>query len=320
MLLAAPASAFAADATASPQPIPPLLAAAREPGTARLYFFSPDWRPPDLGKLTAAVETAFSAAGVPVSFQAFTRYEDFERQVREAPPEFLIAPAWLTGPAIAPGLALSVIAQPLHHGKSTYRKALMARPGIDSIADLAHGSIAATVHSMSNGSPEAVLGAFHLAADSARIVPVPKDVDALLALSFGQVDAALVTSQEYQQLARTSPAEAERLRVLAFSPEVGLPPVFASGEAAPALAERVRAVLVRLRDVTDGASVLSMLGFDRFVADAGATARRENHAAATEVRDTAAPGTGDAAKPASAKRPNAGAAAATRDRSRRKNN
>lgn len=235
--------------------------------SALLYFFSPDWRPPDLGRLTVAVEDALRAGDVHVSFQAFTRYEDFERQVLEQAPDFLIAPAWLDDAgAISPGLSLVVVAQPLRHGKSTYRKALMTRPGIDSMDDLARGSIAATVHSMSGGSPGAVLDAFHLAVDSAKVVPVPKDVDALLALSFGQVDAALVTSEQYEQLARTRPAEADRLRVLAFSPEVRLPPVFASRSADPALRERLRDQLVRLAELPRGSEVLEMLGFDRFVA------------------------------------------------------
>lgn len=245
-----------------------------------LYFFSPDWRPPDLGKLAASVEQALDAGGLTVSFQAFTRYEDFERQVVEKPPVFMIAPAWLDGPAGRRlGLSLTAIAHPLRHGKSTYRKALMTRPGIDSIDELARGSVAATLYSMGDGSPQAVLGAFHLGGDSAKVVPVPKDVDALLALSFGQVDAALVTSEQYEVLAQTSPIEAERLRVLAFSPEVKLPPVFACGGADEALRRRLRDLLVKLQEVPDGATVLQLLGFDRFIATTGAGAEAETPAA-----------------------------------------
>ena len=240
----------------------------RRPGVALFYFFSPDWRPPDLGKLAIAIEGALASGQVDVSFQAFNRYEDFERQVLVQPPVFMIAPAWVEGSeGSVLGPALRVIARPVRRGKSTYRKALMTRSNIDSIDDLARGSIAATLHSMGAGDPAAVLDAFHLAADSAKVVPVPKDVDALLALNFGQVDAALVTSEQYEQLAQTSPVEAERLRVLAFSSEVGLPPVFATAAAGDVLRERLRDLLARLREVPDGASVLAMLGFDGFVAE-----------------------------------------------------
>ena len=84
--------------------------------------------------------------------------------------------------------------------------------------------------------------------------------------------AALVTSEQYEQLARTNPGEAERLRVLAFSSEVGLPPVFAAATANPVERDRLRDLLGRLREVPDGSTVLTMLGFDGFTAEVAATA------------------------------------------------
>jgi len=256
------AAEIAADVHAAPVVEP------QRAGAALFYFFSPDWRPPDLGKLAIAVEEVLASGQLDVSFQAFTRYEDFDRQVHVNPPLFMIAPAWVEGSAgSALGLHLTVVARPLRRGKSTYRKALMTRSNVDSIDDLAHGSIAATLHSMGAGKPAAVLDAFHLATDSARVVPVPKDVDALLALSFGQVDAALVTSEQYELLAQTSPSEAEKLRILAFSPEVGLPPVFASADSDPVLRDRLRDLLAKLREAPNGADLLAMLGFDGFRAE-----------------------------------------------------
>jgi hypothetical protein len=300
----APAAAIEPSVPAAGSPAPglpgaPILEPRRADETL-FYFFSPDWRPPDFSKLTFAVEQALGGSDVPVVFQAFTRYEDFERQVRAQPPTFMIAPAWLEGPGgTSIGGAFSVIARPLRAGRSTYRKALMTRSNADSIDDLARGSIAATLHSMGSGDPDAVLGSFHLASGSARIVPVPKDIDALLALSFGQVDAALVTSEQYEQLARTSPAEAERLRVLAFSSEVGLPPVFASPAAGEADRERLAALLARLREVPNGAELLAMLGFDGFESEQVLAARREaeaDQAAASEASAEAAAAAGASAE------------------------
>jgi hypothetical protein len=274
------------------RPHPAGVVQARRPGTALFYFFSPDWRPPDFSKLTFAVEQALASGGVHVAFQAFTRYEDFERQVRAQPPAFMIAPAWLEASAgTSIGASFAVIARPMRNGRSSYRKALMTRSNADSIDDLARGAIAATLHSMGSGDPAAVLGSFHLGAGSARIVPVPKDIDALLALSFGQVDAALVTSEQYEQLARTSPAEAELLRVLAFSSEVGLPPVFASAATDAAERERLTSLLARIREVPNGADLLAMLGFDGFESEKALAARREaeaDQAAANEASAAAA--------------------------------
>lgn len=285
-ILGLPGAGALAQEAAAPAEI--LTVEPRRPG-ALLYFFSPDWRPTDLGKLTGAVEHALASGGLEVSFQAFTRYEDFERQIIAQPPVFLIAPAWLEGSAAAAlGLDLTVVARPIRQGKSTYRKALMTRANVDSIDDLARGSIAATLHSMGSGDPASLLGVFHLAPESAKVVAVPKDVDALLALSFGQVDAALVTSEQYEVLAATNPAEAERLRVLAFSPEVKLPPVFASSSADPQLRDRLRDLMVRLPELTGGAGVLGMLGFDQFVPELPAEPEPEPAAASAPERPAVA--------------------------------
>lgn len=277
LVVALPGRALAEDAPALPSaaesPATPAAPPARPEAVAAapvlFYFFSPDWRPPDLGRLTVAVEDALAVGGMRVSFQAFTRYEDFERQLSEKTPAFLLAPAWVQR---ASGgfarLGLTVVARPVRRGSSVYRKALMTGPGMDSIDDLARGSIAATLHSMGEGSTEPVLDAFHLDPRSARVVAVPKDVDALLALSFGQVDGALVTSEQYDQLALSNPAEAARLHVLAFTPEVPLPPVFACAGTGTGEADRLRDRLLHLGESPDGAAVLALLGFDGFVADA----------------------------------------------------
>ena len=253
----------------------PLLAPARaEEGSARFYFFSPDWRPGDLNRLTERVQSILGDQGLDVTFQAFTRYEDFVVQVRNTPPDFVIAPAWFEDLAKEPpAMRLKVLARPLRHGRSIYRKALMTRPELDSIDDLTHGSIAATIHSMGAGSERVVLDAFHLDADSAKVVPVPKDVDALLALSFGQVDAALVTAQQYELLAQSNPAVVDKLQVLAFSPEIPLPALYATGTADAAFGERLASALAALGETAAGTEILDLLGYDAFAAGDAASGR-----------------------------------------------
>lgn len=309
-----PAAETPASPSAGSAPSPPIWTAAAgaaeepmlpPPDVRRgelFYFFSPDWRPADFGKLAVAVEAAFGSGGLEVSFQAFTKYDDFVRQVLNYPPKFLMAPAWIGDAGTDwPGARYMVVARPVRNEKTTYRKALMTRPGIDSIDDLTRGSIAATVHSIGPGDPGAVLSAFRLAGDSARIVPVPKDVDALLALSFGQVDAALVTSEQYEQLSRTNPADTARMRVLAFTPEIGLPPVYAAASCDPGLRRRLDALLQRLPEVSEGPTVLALLGIDRFASEPGEPA--ETPHAPSDGSNGDAGSAGDGARKAVAKSP-----------------
>lgn len=59
-----------------------------------------------------------------------------------------------------------------------------------------------------------------LGVTGARIVTVPKDIDALLALSFGQVDAALVTPISVDVLREVNPQVASKFRILAETAKI----------------------------------------------------------------------------------------------------
>jgi|GEM_PF-1885982 len=240
-------------------------------GEPSFYFFSPDWRPADLNALAERMHAALLDQAFEVSFQAFARYDDFSRQVVDFPPAFLIAPGWF--PSLAAndiGLSLQPIATPLRHHRTTYRKALVTRSDVNSIADLARGSIAAAVHSLGPGSEQAVLDAVHLDRGSAKVIAVPKDVDGLLALSFGQVDAALVTAQQYELLASSTPDAAAKLQVLAFSAPIPLPGVFAGAQTSAEDRLRMAAALAKFTDSEAGREVLALLGYDAFATVAAA--------------------------------------------------
>jgi ABC-type amino acid transport substrate-binding protein len=263
-----PTEAGTGDGAAAATSAPVVPVEGSTPSPALFYFFSPDWRPPDLGRLAVAIEAALLRKGLRLSFQAFTRFEDFEREQLENKPDFLIAPAWVGDPSDSGRPSdLEVLARPVRQGRPTYRKALMTRPGVDSIDDLARGSIAATLHSMSGGSSSSLLEAFHLDGNSARVVPVPKDVDALLALRFGQVDGALVTSAQYEEFGRADPLEAAQLRLLAVSPEIPLPPLFARRGADQDSAAELRALFLGLGGEDQGSAILGLLGFDGYMAE-----------------------------------------------------
>lgn len=237
--------------------------------SSRLFVFSPDWRPTDFADLATKLQPLFERGGLDVIFQGFARYEDFAEQAKATSPEFLLAPAWLDGPEAGDlGLDLRVIARARRAGKSTYRKALMARASTDSVDDLSNRAIATTLYSMGRGSEAAALDSFHMAPETAKVVAVAKDVDALLALVFGHVDAALVTSRQYDLLEESNPTEAEALQVLALSREIRLPAVFAGSEASGRDARKMTKLLENLPETAEGREILAALGFDAFATDA----------------------------------------------------
>jgi ABC-type phosphate/phosphonate transport system substrate-binding protein len=243
-----------------------------------LYFYSPDWRPGNLNLLTESIESELGGEGLTVKFQAFARYEDLVERLDEQVPDFLLAPAWI-GPTALPDVELERVAHPVRGGRSTYRKALMARPEIRSVADLARGTVAATVHAIGPDGARAVLDYFNLDGTTVAVLPVPKDVDALLALSFGQADAALVTSTQFETLSRVNPNVTRDLHVLAFSPEIELPGVYATPKVPRTLRSRMVAALAGLAARESGLRLLEQMGYDGMVAETGADAGADAEAA-----------------------------------------
>jgi len=237
------------------------IAAAGSVGDARadLLLYTPEWSPGNLGVLSAAVERYLSESDLDMEFQAFARYEDFLRELRQRDPDFLSAPAWVEDEE---RLALTALARPLRDGRPSYRKVLLVGPSIVSTADLASASIALTAHGGDDTVLESVLRSVDVERDGVTVLPVPKDIDALLALGFGQVDAALVSTGQLAHLARVSPRTADRLKPLAVSGDIPFPLVYASTFAS----DQVTAGLVRgLADIEDSASgeaVLELLGYD----------------------------------------------------------
>ncbi len=248
---------FAAPALPSP-------AFAEDDTRPSFYFYSPDWRPGDLNVFTEELENALTADGIRVRFQAFARFSDFIQQLKSAPPEFLIAPSWIASDGVA-GSMRELIAQPIRAGRTVYRKALMTTDDIDVVQDLANGSIAATVHTLGRDGESVVLEVFNLDPTTAQVVAVPKDADALLALSFGQVDGALVTSEQFEQQSTANPKVTRDLRVLAFTPDIDLPGVYASDTATREHRRAMADALDRLSGYQAGRNVLEMFGYDEFV-------------------------------------------------------
>lgn len=230
---------------------------------ARFYFFSPDWRPGNLGLLAENVDALAKVADVSVTFQAFARYEDFVDQLRTTPPEFLIAPTWVEQ-LLPPSVKLTPMAQAERHSKSNYRKALMTRAAIVSVDDLAKGSIAATVFAMGPEGEQALLDAFNLDGTRTRVVPVQKDIDALLALSFEQVDAALVTSPQFEAHARVNPAMVNELHIIGFSPPIDFPVLYTTAPETDERIERLASAFIDAKNNETGEHLLDILGFEGF--------------------------------------------------------
>lgn len=242
-------------------PTAPAVAAPVEKNTLVHFYYSPDWRPGSFSLLTATMADYLSSQGLPSSFQAFARYEDFVREIEVQKPTFITAPLWFAEKH-GQALGLQVISRPLRNGKHSYRKLLMTGLEVTNLADLSSATIAATVNAVDPNPEARLLGLFSLAGSKARVIPVTKDIDALLALTFGQVDAAVVTTARLDLLSRVSPEATAKIHSIAKTAEIPFPMFYSTRYAS----EELRHTTIEFSDAFNateqGQAILNLFGYD----------------------------------------------------------
>lgn len=107
-------------------------------------------------------------------------------------------------------------------------------------------------------------GGMHV--DGTLVIHVSKDIDAVLALTFGQAHAALVTSNSIDVLKRINPSAAASLRTVYTTEPILRPPLCVVGDPpSPSQIAAVAAVFTQLLTDVDGKKVMYTLGIDAWV-------------------------------------------------------
>lgn len=226
-----------------------------------LYFYSPEFGPGNLSVLTEAVDSFFADSGLKIEFQPFARLEDFRGEIQATPPTFVIAPEWVTKHECI-DRRLTAIVQPTAGGLISGRRALMAGHSIDSAKQIANGSVAAAVADFGDDREDVSMGRFRADHPSVNVIPVPKDIDALLAVGFGQVDAAFVSLAQFQMLERVNPNLTAKLHEIGYSQESPFPRLYATTRATDSDIATVTDAFAKIRDIGPGRRMFAILGFD----------------------------------------------------------
>jgi ABC-type amino acid transport substrate-binding protein len=233
--------------------------------TADFLFYSPEFGPGNLGLLTQAAENYFTKSGLSLEFQPFARYEDFRNEVAKRHPPFVIAPHWIEhGEAL--GIRLTPLVEPIRGGERFDCKALMAGPTIQRAADMENGSVAATLPSPPRQQVYPALRKLRIEHPGVRVIPVPKDVDALLAVGFGQVDAAFVSIAQLEMLRRVNPNLTRQLHEIGYTEQIPYPRIYATEYASAEQSQRLVAAMLGATATPEGRRLTSILGYDRWQA------------------------------------------------------
>jgi ABC-type amino acid transport substrate-binding protein len=239
------------------------MPASARAGEPEFFFFSPQVGSANFSLLKETAETYFRQSGLSLSFHPFARLEDLERESARRNPAFLLVPAWAIENACL-AERLDTVGRPSRNGLPHDRRALLARKTISSAAGLAGSAIATTVHRSGAAAGSGALARLRADQPNVRVIPVPKDVDALLAVGLGQVDAAFVSIAEFERLANVNPQLTANLHEIGYSENAPFPALYATPGADGQIVERLSAALVLAARDPLGRELIGLLGYDQW--------------------------------------------------------
>jgi len=194
-----------------------------EPPEATVFFFSPETNINNYSALKSEFDSYFSSFGK-LKFQPFSDRAVFEKFLAERPAGLFLMSSWHFK-QLRDKTAWNPVLVGVLKNKTTQKHLLYARKNIAEAA-LLRGATIATA-----GTREYTLTLLHqiLGAEardliaSFKLLVVPKDIDALMAVSFGMASAAVATESGAERLSRTNPKQLSSLRLLQTGSESLLP-------------------------------------------------------------------------------------------------
>ncbi|MEM6532898.1 MAG: PhnD/SsuA/transferrin family substrate-binding protein [Myxococcota bacterium] len=232
-------------------------------GEKTIVFFDPDANHQAISRFTTRFSGYLQSRGLSLNLQAVQSREAFKEVLRQPTTQFALAnPSYLGSSSNLAPIMVST-----SDGSAFYRKVLV-RLG-DATGSLKGKTLAAALPLERVSSANRVLAQIlpaRLAPRQVLVIAVTKDIDALLALAFGQVDAALVTPASIALLGRINPQAKAKLSVVFQTDPQLRPPLYeVSGRAGvPARKKLVTA----LRDIfadAEGRQAMQVMGIDGWI-------------------------------------------------------
>ena len=231
--------------------------------TYTIYFYNPETNINNFAPLKIEFDKYLSGYGS-FQFQPFSDRKSFEKYIVGRNDGVFLMSSWHYC-QLKRNFPMEVEAKlvGVSEGKSTHEKILTAKGNIINI-NLLKGKIVA-----SSGNEEytknvliQMLGEEKKGiVNSMRILTVPKDIDALMAVGYGMADSALTTERSLAKLAAINPKQYRFLRPLAKSEEILLPIVAAPKQSDENI-KWLLTIIEKMETLDAGKTKLKMLGVD----------------------------------------------------------
>jgi hypothetical protein len=234
-------------------------AASVAPDKIMVYFYSSETNVNNFKSLKMGFDRYLAEYGA-YEFQPFEDREKFDKHVKDKERCLLLLSSWHYR-NIAKDFGLKVALAGIRDGKKYHQRILVAGSTIPHIKSLKAGPIASA--SSLQHTRSVLLGMFkeRHAAEGARILTVPKDIDALMSLGFGMSKAALTTRSAFEELRIVNPTLYKKMDIVAQGEESLLMLLAVPGNFVKASSEIVN-VIKNMPMNPDGRNKMKMLGLD----------------------------------------------------------
>jgi ABC-type amino acid transport substrate-binding protein len=236
-----------------------------------VYFFSPETNINNFSSLKTEFDTYFGDKG---KFQPFKGLKTFEKEIADKKNGVFLVSSWhyqklrrenmeLVAEGKKPKVEMAPALVGVLKNQITQRRIFSSKRKIASLASLKGKKIAsAGTKEYTRQVLAEMLGADNRAiVDSFKILTVPKDIDALMAVSFGMAKAAITTEASVTKLSKVNKKLHGSLKTLAAS-EGTLLPIIAVPAGATKSTEKLLDVLLMMGMDSDGRKRLKMIGLE----------------------------------------------------------
>ncbi len=229
---------------------------------ARIYFYNPETNINNFATLKTAFDTYLVDQGG-YHFQPFNDKANFEAVLKEGKGNVYLLSSWHLTALQEQKIPLEISLIGTSKGNTLQRKVLSAKKEVTSLSMLKNTVVAgAGSEKYIYSVLQQILGKEQggLLKDI-RILTVPKDIDAVMAVSFGMATAAISSESSLDKLAVINPNQFEQLHSLGFSEKSYLL-VAATLKKPEAQEAHVLEVLNKMSENTEGEKNLKLLGID----------------------------------------------------------
>lgn len=233
--------------------------------SAHFFYFNPDSVHSNLASLKQMMDTFLTAEGLTFSFQPFTRFRDFDRQVKETRPAFLFLPEWYLKQD-GNDKRFTPFMIPIHGNSTTYRKVLLVTADSAlTTSTIANATLAMTPVGSAGMTMlnEVIFKENGINPERLNVITTAKDSDALFALTLGQVKAALISEENLRAIGAINPQILKTVKTIAVSQPIPLPVLcYAEGVVTNTDVDKFKKSLLAGKQNKDTAQLMELLDID----------------------------------------------------------